>query len=447
MQAAIANRRQLDVSSSRSVTSGLVGTQISLTDLQVVPQTVFVSKLGQGDDLRTRRSRRSGEEAQISRRTSFLTAGSGRHSRLRMHSTDLGSATHQDPMAELRRKLTSLETSDLEIRTPLIATSVDTPINDGTPTATKYDAHPFTPAESVASTPIPGHRHRPPLSKNGKSRASATSDSSKAAPEVSAIKAHAIGHLEMSAELRFPGTASGTSPSQWSGSEAGLDSHSAQRNAPASEPILKTTYEGQDPGILAFIQSTFTPADKETTYDYGPILAVVPERKRHSARKSSTALNSETTPNLAPVLIADLDQHESSIQGIVVSSDHAFFVSVDLSGACLVWDVQRLERTVTTKPRLSYRTDHGRITAVCPFPRSNCFITASEDGTVEISRVWTSRQGDNLRFSRVSCVSRYLVLASSGYPTSLMTIFDGEFVDVGAEIKALRLSWYLHTLR
>ena len=294
--------------------AGLVsGTSVSLTDLGVTPQTIFISPRTVRVDAKSdlRRLKPFLAEA-FSRRTSFASK----------------SAKGENPMEDIRKRLSTMETSQ---GPETIIESLDSPSESGL----------------SASTDI----------KAGKKRIE-----SKGLPAVAASHTTVTGTTTAHDDMSGRATPTPYVMSDPSGTYA-------------------SSYEGPDPGLRAFLEQVDLDNYREPLLDFGP--RVTANHRRRSPRPKATASGPGVT------MIGHLTQHSGPITAIVTPPDHLFFATASEDGQVLIWDSARLERSVATRARLSFNLG-APATAMCRIDNTHCLTVCALDGQLQILRVHVS---------------------------------------------------------
>ncbi|TXT04392.1 hypothetical protein VHUM_04159 [Vanrija humicola] len=330
------------------------GKSISLIELGVTPQTVFISPrtVGVVDarlDLKRLRPDLVGDTP--SRRTSFAS-----------RSARGAPGDGANPLEEVRKRLASL----------------DPPTRASTERGERPEvAHTASPSESAISStvdavPPSGGRHRL---------------GSKAAPAVAAVTTTAVGATTIHDE---PG----------------------QRSTPvASTPVrgplapYASTYEGADPGVRAFLEQVDLENYREPLLDFGP--RVVASHRKRGARAALSSPKQVT-------MIAHLPQHTGAVTAIVTSPDEVFFATASEDSSILIWDVARLERTVAARPRLTYCMD-APIRTMCRIDETHCLAAAAEDGSLSILRVHVSATGSSAKYKSIEVIRTWRTSEKDGY--------------------------------
>lgn len=382
--------------------------------MQVTPLTVFITEKtnsGDGDVHNPRKHARSKIPGSDSRRPSLA----GRPHRHRMMSQD-SSASDAEQVTELRRRLVALDALRMSQQD---ISSIVTPA-DSTGPATPRQKVPLR-TESVTSVPSTSVQDKSTSGKTARSRGSLGADAAKAAPAVASSPAVATGQLEIAAHMRL----------------VGLESRALEPGSPSLEPKKDgldmgisdgkpygTTYEGRDPGILSLLESAWQENTAPIDEAFQHVTAPGPSSKRRTPRSSSTRLNRDS--NREVTLIAHFTEHESTIAGIIVSPDQSYFSVIDVSGRISTWEANRLERSVTSKPRLRLDLgDSGTVTFVCAIPLTHCFAVATTDGSIVIVRIQVATSASSLKPLRSIPYRSYSLMPSEGYAVSVAYMTSG----------------------
>jgi phosphoinositide-3-kinase regulatory subunit 4 len=392
----------------------VAGRSLSLQEMQVTPLTVFItekSTSSHADLQSSRKHTRSKVPSSDSRRPSFA----GRPDRHRLMSQD-SSASDAEQVTELRRRLVALDALRMSQQD---ISSIITPV-DSTGPATPRPTAPHR-TESLTSVPSTSVQDKSTSGKTARSRGSLGADATKAAPAVASSPAVATGQLEIAAHMRL----------------VGLESRASEPGSPNTEPKKDgldmglsdgkpygTTYEGRDPGILSLLESAWQENTAPIDEAFQQVAIPGLSGKRRIPRSSSTRLNRD--PNREVTLIAHFIEHESSIAGIVVSPDQSYYSVIDVAGKLSTWEANRLERSVTSKPRLRLDLEvRGTVTFVCGIPFTHCFAVAATDGSIEIVRVQVATSASSLKPLRLIPYRSYSLAPSEGYAVSMAYMTSG----------------------
>ncbi|WWC66876.1 uncharacterized protein I206_100783 [Kwoniella pini CBS 10737] len=358
-------RGDTDSTTSLPEVNLVTGKAVSLTDLGVTPQTIFISPRTIGVDAKAdlKRLRPYLSESPISRRTSFASRSN--------------KGPVENPLDEIRKRLATLEPiSKTDI------TSIETPL----PSNAESNA---TPSESGLSSSI----DLAAMSRSGRKKID-----SKAAPAIGASHANAIGTTTIHDD-----TVSGRTTPTVTGTFAPF--------TPRTTAPYSSSYEGQDPGVKAFLEQVDLENYREPLLDLGP-------RVTASQRKRAPRVKNTTSTPQSVTMIAHLTQHEGAITSIVASPDNLFFATSSDDATVNIWDSARLERSVTTKPRLTYRMD-APIAAMCRIENTHCLVVSAEDGQLRVLRVHVTGSGGSTKYNKIECIRSWKAGQEEGYVKSV----------------------------
>ncbi|ORY34315.1 hypothetical protein BCR39DRAFT_556705 [Naematelia encephala] len=343
------------------------GKAVSLTDLGVTPQTVFISPRTVGvDKADIRRLRPHLQEGNASRQTSFA----GRS----VKSVD-------NPLDELRKRLATM---DPPSRAP----------ERSTPEPVVPPSEP-SPSESAISSSI----DLAVMRKNGRKKLD-----SKAAPAVASSNTVAVGTTSIHDE-----PSSGRSTPTVVGSSSGVRGPIAP---------YSSSYEGQDPGVRAFLEQIDLENYREPLLDFGP--RVVASHRKRGPRPKAGSPQGVT-------MIAHLTQHIGAVTAVVTSPDQLFFATASADSQVLIWDTAKLERSVTAKPRLTYRMD-GPVSSMCRIESTHCLAVAAETGGLHVIRVHVSGSGGSVKYGRVECIRAWRPDVKDGHVTYVTHLHESRLL-------------------
>ncbi len=374
------------------------GKMVSLRELEVTPQTVFIPIIR---PLLERPSKHSASHASpLDSRRSSLHRPPTRQGR-----TSTGTPTSLSNNVDMVETLQPVSAGSSPAMTGIVHAS---------PEVEKRNVAQSSTAASLHS----GHddQQRPAYAKSSLSRLSVGTTElavSKAVPEVSAVRTVAVGRMESTADMHTEDGAS----TPGSGTETPNQPHPVtQRHVPAATAPFVSSYEGRDPGTLGLLQHVHLEIVRTSgpLIELGPYISAI-QPKRRSANKAVAR-----PPDRAaePTLLASLDIHHSPVVAIITSPDNLFFATCSANGSVNIWDVSRLERSVSSKPRLSYQVPCQRIYAATIVKNTHCIAIATDEG-FEIIRVFTSSANGHRRYSRVDRVRRYQSKADEGHLTCI----------------------------
>lgn len=399
--------------------SVLGGRSLSFQEMHVTPVTIFINEKRNASTFDTSDGRKHLHQKPSnngSRRPSFANHRPVRH---RMMSHD-SSASDAEQVTELRRRLVALDSLRMSQHD---TTSGATPLeSDGPATPKPGDLHR---ADSVTSVPSTNIQDPSISGKTARSRASGSigTESAKAAPAIGASPATATGQLEIAAHMRLIGLESRMSQPgspQIEGHQDSLVSESADRKP------YNTTYEGRDPAIISLLETAWQETGAAVDEAFHTVVSSGSSGKRRTPRSSTSRLARDA--NREVTLIAHLPEHICAVAGIIVSPEFSYFTIIDVVGGITTWETSRLERSISTKPRLRLQlSDVGKVTAVCAVKSTHCFAVACATGAVEVIRISASVSGSSLKLSKIASYRRHKFQASEGYAVSMAYVVSREF--------------------
>ncbi|CAK7234359.1 Serine/threonine-protein kinase [Sporothrix bragantina] len=168
------------------------------------------------------------------------------------------------------------------------------------------------------------------------------------------------------------------------------------------------TYSGNDPHVLRMLDAMFVDNYPHDVAEFSPMVTPIARKKAAAATASPGGNNnnnnaSSSTPKNdvwrpAGQMVATFSEHTGAINRVVVSPDHAFFLTGGDDGTVRVWDTQRLERNISHRSRQVHR--HGasssettgksatpRVLALCFIENTHCFVSCASDGSVHVVKV------------------------------------------------------------
>lgn len=382
--------------------------------MQVTPLTVFINEKQNSirQDTQDYRKHLYRKPSSNSSRRPSLANRPARH---RLMSQD-SSASDAEQVTELRRRLVALDS--LRMSQPDVNT-VFTPIDSEGPATPRPSD--LRRSESITSVPSTNIQDKSVSAKTARSKGSIGAESTKAAPAIGASPAIATGQMEIAAHMRLVGLESRSS-------EPGSPRLEAKQDLPsemADGKPYSTTYEGRDPGILSLLETAWQETGAAIDEAYHTVTAPGPSSKRRIPRSKTSRLTRDS--NREVTLIAHLSEHKDEIAGFIVSPELSYFSIVDVMGRVSTWETNRLERSVTSKPRLRLEfASVGKVTSVCAIDATHCFALACSNGTVEIVRVHVATTGGSLRPVKLASHGKYCLSRSEGHAVSLAYVKSGK---------------------
>ncbi|KAG5639727.1 hypothetical protein H0H81_000007 [Sphagnurus paluster] len=394
---------------------------VELQKLGVVPQTVFLKSRTSDIAPRSSRFNSSTRRYDSTTRTPIMSPSN------RVSSIDPGTAGA--PFEDLRRRLATINGSVSSVG--LGPSPSRGSYATGPPTSHNISELPTTherpgsPTESILST-ANSQTFRP----TSRLQIGST-DGQKAAPAVGSSRANATGLLDTHSKIRTE-----ESP-DLSGRSSPISVSTTLRQRPRFPSLLPistygallyahfdvyteahTIIDGQEPGISNLLENLYLDNNRELQQDFGPKVHEGPVRRRNAVRHTFGHRDGKQR-QIDASLIAHLASHSDAVTGIAVSPDHMFFVTASDDKTVKVWDMARLERNVTSKPRHTYGQHHARVKCVCILEGVHCFASAADDGSLHVVRVHITQSGALPKYSKLQVIREQRVEAPGEYITCM----------------------------
>jgi phosphoinositide-3-kinase regulatory subunit 4 len=171
------------------------------------------------------------------------------------------------------------------------------------------------------------------------------------------------------------------------------------------EPIRAShSYAGNDPNILKMLDSMYIDHFPHDIAEFGPLVTPISRRKS----SKTTLPGGEEGWKPGGKLVATFSEHVGSINRIVVSPDHVFFVTGGDDGCVKVWDTARLERNIAHRSRQTHKHGPGaKVLAICFIENTHCFISCASDGSVHVVKVESAIVGGTVRYGKLRLLREY----------------------------------------
>lgn len=194
------------------------------------------------------------------------------------------------------------------------------------------------------------------------------------------------------------------------------------------ELIILRSFEpdGTDPNIIHFLEVAYLDSLRESAHDFGPRIspAAVSNRRKASASRPTVGSRASTTgQESAPFTFLEAGP---AVVHLVASPDQIFFVTTHRDNSLRVWDSARLERNVSSKPRLVHQLG-APPTALCFVEDTHCLAVASADGAVVILRVHISSPYAHPKFREVELVRFFQCEKAGDHAVALSSVSAGAF--------------------
>lgn len=179
--------------------------------------------------------------------------------------------------------------------------------------------------------------------------------------------------------------------------------------APSKAPYT-SSYEGDDPAIQRYIERNYQDGLQPISPDLGPVVTRGGKVKERRRNKTDAGV----------VQISQIAHHQDAILGLTVSPDESFLAIAARDGSISIWDINRFERNITPRPRLTYQNAH-RLTGICAIDTTHCFAVSDDQGNLDILRIHNAAKFS--KASRIALVKRWHV-SEHGYIHHLQATRD-----------------------
>ena len=369
------------------------GNVVSLTELNVVPQTVIFDNNEAQTKSRRRESMSQAHQARSERKHTItdalldasITADGPLASRGKSHANSQRQKNSENSRAldiPRNRLEASNQVSPLSSSPDTRASSLDHIATRGKlPTQASTQPNRGNEARSDSTvTPIGSFRDgKIPI----KHRSSAMNlinrrDAQKSVAETGTISTHATGEIE------------GRVPDEGAGDDA-------QDNvAEDLERRAGHTYEGHDPSVTRLLDNLATENYPVDQYDFGPLVNPISRRAR---RTDSNQPDVPWRPQ--GIHIATFGEHSAAITRVLPSPDHIFFITASDDGTVKVWDTLRLEKSLVHKSRQTHKHAGGaKVKCITFVENTHAFVSCATDGSVNVVKVDCIRSSDDFRYGR-----------------------------------------------
>jgi phosphoinositide-3-kinase regulatory subunit 4 len=176
----------------------------------------------------------------------------------------------------------------------------------------------------------------------------------------------------------------------------------------SSERRLKAAhdYSGNDPSVLKMLDSMSVDNFPNDLVEFGPLVTPMSQRSKSINRSSVQAVDEPWHPE--GILVATFAEHIGPISRVVVSPDHSFFITGGDDGTVKVWDTARLERNIAHRSRQTHKHAVGsKITSLCFVENTQCFVSTSSDGIVNVVKLDYSNMNGNAKIGRPRVLREY----------------------------------------
>ncbi|KAK2763317.1 Serine/threonine-protein kinase [Arachnomyces sp. PD_36] len=174
-----------------------------------------------------------------------------------------------------------------------------------------------------------------------------------------------------------------------------------------SKPLYRPahSYKGNNPMVLRLLSSVFSETFPTDLFDFGPV--VNPISANHPIKKAS-GRDPDKPWRPSGELVAMFGEHSAPINRVVVSPDHAFFITASDDSTVKVWDTTRLEKNLTPRSRQTHRHVPGtKVKAITFVEHTHTFISAATDGSIHAVKIDYHNLNGAIRYGRPKLVREY----------------------------------------
>ncbi|KAI4107672.1 MAG: hypothetical protein LQ339_002578 [Xanthoria mediterranea] len=165
------------------------------------------------------------------------------------------------------------------------------------------------------------------------------------------------------------------------------------------------TYDGNDPNILRLLDTLASEHYPLDVLDFGPRVLTI---GRRSSMKKTVSQESDKPWRPEGTLVATFGEHTASINRVLPSPDHAFFLTASDDGSVKVWDTLRLERNLAHRSRQTHEHAKGaKVKCVAFVENTHTFVSAATDGSINVVKVDYRQVGEASRYGKLRLVREY----------------------------------------
>ncbi|KAL8680767.1 MAG: hypothetical protein Q9186_003055 [Xanthomendoza sp. 1 TL-2023] len=165
------------------------------------------------------------------------------------------------------------------------------------------------------------------------------------------------------------------------------------------------TYDGSDPNVLRLLDALASEHYPQDTLDFGPLVIPV---SRRSPMKKADSQGSDKPWRPEGTLIATFGEHTASINRVLPSPDHAFFVTASDDGSVKVWDTLRLERNLAYRSRQTHEHAKGaNVKCVTFVENTHTFVSGATDGSINVVKIDYRLVGEASRYGKMRLIRDY----------------------------------------
>ncbi|KAL1922119.1 uncharacterized protein VTP21DRAFT_10761 [Calcarisporiella thermophila] len=212
-----------------------------------------------------------------------------------------------------------------------------------------------------------------------------------------------------------------------------------------------STYSGTDKNLKRLLEKKAMEAFPEPMPEFGP---KIPASARRRLMKGAVPLRPLEAMRPQGVLVAHLAEHRAAITQIAIAPDHAFFATASDDGTIKIWDSARLEKNATSRSRLTYNLQGGRVTCMTFIENTHTIAAAAKSGVVHLFKVeyLVSSSSGTAKYGRCQPMRKYMLedgehaVYMSHYTTeseSILLIATSTSRIQAVDLRTMQLAWSL----
>ena len=178
-----------------------------------------------------------------------------------------------------------------------------------------------------------------------------------------------------------------------------------EKKSPLDKIQAGHTYDGNDPNVIRLLDSLASENYPIDLVDFGPMVTSV--TNRHLPKKTDSQ-DVEMPWRPQGILVATFGEHSGSINRVIPSPDHRFFITASDDGTVKVWDTLKLEKNLAHRSRQTYKHREGsKVTCIAFVEKTHTFISGASDGSVHVVKVDCVQVGDTSKYGKLRRVREY----------------------------------------
>ncbi|KAI4252569.1 MAG: hypothetical protein LQ352_004231 [Teloschistes flavicans] len=165
------------------------------------------------------------------------------------------------------------------------------------------------------------------------------------------------------------------------------------------------TYDGTDPNILKLLNGLASDHHPIDMLDFGPMITPI---SKYMSMKKADGQEHDRPWRPEGTLTATFGEHTASINRVLPSPDHAFFLTASDDGCVKVWDTIRLERNLAYKSRQTHKHANGaKVRCVTFVENTHTFVSGATDGSINVVKIEHRRSGEASKYGKLRLVREY----------------------------------------